>query len=108
MKLNKEDWTKLAEAVHKDHDALQEIYEAKQKINKKYGLDTDFVGMDCDNLKMFDAALSILGEEFDYFLFECGGKWDEYNQRVTYTADGSHPNIHSYEDLYEESRKMEE
>lgn len=106
--LSKEQWVSLAKAVWQDNRVLDEISEAKRRINKKYGLDTDFVGEDYGYLHTLTVAVEILGEEFDYFLYECDGDFKTFNERVTYIADGSHPDVHSMEDLYYEIIKIKE
>ena len=106
--LNKDQWVKLAKAVWQDNRALNELSDAKQEINKKYGLETDFVGDDFGYLHTLSVVVEILGEEFDYFLYECDGNFQTFNERVTYIADNSHPDVHSIEDLYYEIIKLKE
>lgn len=106
--LNKEQWVALAKAVWQDDCLLDELSEAKREINKKYGLDTDFVGDDFGYLRTLTTAVEILGETFDYFLYECDGDFKTFNERVTYTKDNSHPDVHNMEELYDEIIKMEE
>lgn len=98
--ITKEQFVKLAEAIvdHQDYelDLSKSIFETA----KKHGQPTDFLGlpMMCERLE--NAVLSMLGEDFDYWLFECERNFKKFSNNITF-KDGSHPRVKNLGDLYD-------
>lgn len=98
--MTKAEWLKLAKAYISESGYWRELYELKIKTAEKHGLDTDFVGNDYFDGPLTAAIEDLLGDDFCYWCYDCDQSFEAFNKRVT-LADGSHPNIHSLEELYE-------
>lgn len=98
--MTKTDWLKIADAYIAEAGYWHELYELKIKTAKKHGLGTDFVGNDYFDGPLTTAIENLLGEDFCYWYYDCGQSFEVFNKRVTF-SDGSHPNVHSLEELYE-------
>lgn len=105
--MTKEEWVKLAEAYADESSYWEELYLSKRKLATKYHIETDFIGNDYFFGPLALAALEMLGDEFSYWCDECGRDFDVFNSKITH-PDGSHPDVHSLEDLYEYSRKEDD
>lgn len=81
----------------------------KQKIRvaEKHGVDTDFIGTDYFSGPMTSAVEGLLGEDFCYWYYDCNESFSKFNNGVT-LPDGSHPDVHTLEDLYDFSKREEE
>lgn len=98
--MTKREWLKLAEAVTKEERWFSELYEAKIRIAKKHGGETDFVGNDVFAAPVFLVANELLGDDFNYWLYECGGSFADFNMRIELKS-GAHPSVYSLGELYE-------
>lgn len=98
--MRKTDWLKLAKAYIAESGYWHELYEAKIRIAKAHSIDTDFIGNDYFSGPMVSAVEGLLGEDFCYWCYDCNKNFEAFNKRVT-LADGTHPNVHSLEELYE-------
>lgn len=98
--MRKTDWLKLADAYIDEAGYWHELYKTKIKIAEEHSIDTDFIGTDYFSGPMLSAVEDLLGEDFCYWCYDCDKSFEAFNKRVTF-ADGSHPNVHSLEELYE-------
>lgn len=98
--MRKKDWLKLAYAYIYEAGYWSELYKTKIRIAEEYTIDTDFIGNDYFSGPMTSAVESVLGEDFCCWHYDCNKSFEAFNKRVT-LADGSHPNVHSLEELYE-------
>ena len=102
--MTKKDWLKLAYAYISEAGYWYELYKTKFRIAEEHSIDTDFIGNDYFSGPMTSAVEDILGEDFCYWHYDCGKDFDEFNKKTT-LQDGSHPNVHSLEELYEFSQE---
>ncbi len=100
MAISKEGFIVLAKAAVEQSKYERELWHQIIDVAKKHGQDTDFIGLDINTNKIADAICQILGDNFGYFLYECEASFDIMNENIT-LPDGKHPEIKSYEDLYE-------
>ena len=104
MKLDKQEFIKLAEAYLKDDEYLTKLDSATFELAKKYDIEQDFLGLTfSQGSNLFRAVYELLSDSddwFGYWLCECEKDFDKFNRNVT-LKDGTHPNIHSLEDLYD-------
>ena len=98
--MTKAEWLKLAKAYITESGYWHELYELKIKTAEKHGLGTDFVGNDYFDGPLTTVIEDLLGEDFCYWCYDCNKNFDEFNKKTT-LQDGSHPNVHSLEELYE-------
>lgn len=104
--MNKESWLILAEAFIADQDAWNEMTEALHKIAHKARTDFDFRDLPYNAEQLVGGVASVLGEEFSYWYYDCKKSFSKYNKWVT-LQDGTHPNIHSLEELYDQGKNEE-
>lgn len=104
--MRKKDWLKLAEAYIAEAGYWHELYETKIRIAEAHSIDTDFIGNDYFSGPMVSAVEGLLGEDFCYWCYDCDKSFEAFNKRVT-LADGTHPNVHSLEELYELAQEGE-
>lgn len=102
--MTKKDWLKLAYAYMSEAGYWHELYKTKLRIAEEHSIDTDFIGNDYFSGPMTSAVENLLGEDFCYWHYDCGKNFDEFNKKTT-LKDGSHPNVHSLEELYEFSQE---
>ena len=98
--MTKRDWLKLADAYIAEAGYWNELYELKIKTAEKHGLGTDFVGNDYFDGPLTAVIENVLGDDFCYWCYDCNKDFEEFNKKTT-LQDGSHPNVHSLEELYE-------
>lgn len=98
--MTKTEWVKLAGAYISEAGYWHDLYEFKHKNAEKYGLGTDFIGTDYFDGPITLVIEKLLGEDFSYWHYDCEKSFDEFNKRIT-LPDGSHPAVHSLEDLYD-------
>lgn len=98
--MTKKDWLKLAYAYMDEAGYWHELYKTKIRLAEEHSIDTDFIGNDYFSGPMTSAVEDILGEDFCYWHYDCSKNFDEFNKKTT-LQDGSHPNVHSLEELYE-------
>lgn len=102
--MTKKDWLKLAYAYMDEAGYWHELYKTKIRLAEEHDIDTDFIGNDYFSGPMTSAVEDLLGEDFCYWCYDCSKNFDEFNKKTT-LQDGSHPNVHSLEDLYELSQE---
>lgn len=98
--MTKKDWLRLAYAYMDEAGYWSELYKTKIRLAEEHGIDTDFIGNDYFSGPMTSAVEALLGEDFCYWCYDCNKNFDEFNKKTT-LKDGSHPNVHSLEELYE-------
>lgn len=98
--MTKREWLKLAKAIVDEKAWFEELFDAKIKIAKKHGGDTDFIGNDMFAGPVYLAVEPLLGDDFSYWLYDCGGSFATFRHNVT-LKDGASPKVHSLADLYE-------
>lgn len=98
--ITKKQFVKLAEAFISQVEYEEEVSDMIRKMAKKHGKDADFLGLTCDSSWLLDALLDIMGEDFAYYHYDCNKSFEQFNKKIT-MADGSHPDVHSLEDLYD-------
>lgn len=98
--MTKKEWLKLAEAMVEEKAWFEELYDAKVGLARKHGGDTDFIGNDMFAGPVYLAVESLMGDDFTYWLYECGGSFADFRVRVT-LKDGSSPEVYTLEDLYD-------
>lgn len=98
--MTKTEWLKLADAYIAEVGYWHELYKLKIEIAKKHGLGTDFIGTDYFDGPMTSVIEELLGDDFSYWHYNCEKSFNGFNEKVT-LADGSHPAVHSLEDLYD-------
>lgn len=102
--MTKKDWLRLAYAYMDEAGYWHELYKTKTRLAEEHGIDTDFIGNDYFSGPMTSAVEGLLGEDFCYWHYDCNKNFDEFNKKTT-LKDGSHPNVHSLEELYELSQE---
>lgn len=93
----------LAKAYMKDVKYRDALYSQVREIAKEHDEDIDFLGLPYEGNNISNAIVTVLDgkyEDFSYFVFDCDGDFEKYNQGVT-LKDETHPNVHSLEDLYD-------
>lgn len=98
--ITKKQFVKLAEAFISQVEYEEEVSKMILETAKKHGKDADFLGLTCDSSWLLDALLDIMGEDFAYYHYDCNKSFEQFNKNIT-MADGSHPDVHSLEDLYD-------
>lgn len=98
--MTEKNWLRLAYAYMYEAGYWHELYKTKIRIAEEHSIDTDFIGNDYFSGPMTSAVESVLGEDFCYWHYDCSKNFDEFNKKTT-LKDGSHPNVHSLEELYE-------
>ena len=93
-------FVKLAEAFIAQVEYEEEVSKMILKTAKKHGKQTDFLGLTYDSSGLLDALSDVLGYDFCYYYYDCSKSFEQFNKKITMT-DGSHPDIHSLEDLYD-------
>lgn len=103
-RLNKEAFIKLAEAYSKQENYEKELSNNLETINEKYKVYMGFVGFPSASDLIMDVVLDLLGEDFSYYFYDCGEDFDKFNKNTT-LADGTHPNVKDFGELWEFSQK---
>ena len=103
-RLNKEAFIKLAEAYSKQENYEKELSNNLETINEKYKVYMGFVGFPSASDLIMDVVLDLLGEDFSYYFYDCGEDFDKFNKNTT-LADGTHPNVKDFDELWEFSQK---
>ena len=98
--ITKKQFVKLAEALISQVEYEEELSDTVHAVAKKYRRGTDFLGLPSDSEVLMGAVLNILGDDFSYYHFDCNKSFEQFNEKIT-MADGSHPDVHSLEDLYD-------
>lgn len=103
-KLSKEAFIKLAEAYSKQENYEKELSNNLEAINEKYKVYMGFIGLSNSSDLIMDVVLDLLGEDFSYYFYEYDESFDKFNKNTT-LADGTHPNVKDFGDLWEFSQK---
>lgn len=98
--MKKKDWLRLAYAYIAEVGYWHELHKTKIRIAEEHGVDTELIGTDYFSGPMTSAVETLLGEDFCYWCFDCNRNFDEFNKKTT-LKDGTHPSVHSLEELYE-------
>lgn len=103
--MNKENFVKLAEGYIRQENYEDEFRDLVYSTAGKYGQEKDFLGLPLGTSKIMNPVLDILGDDFAYFHYDCKDDFGKFNNN-TELADGSHPDVHSLEDLYDFAKKQ--
>ena len=103
-RLNKEAFIKLAEAYSKQENYEKELSNNLEAINEKYKVYMGFIGLSSSSDLIMDVVLDLLGEDFSYYFYDCDESFDKFNKNTT-LADGTHPNVKDFGDLWEFSQE---
>lgn len=103
-KLSKEAFIKLAEAYSKQEKYENELKSSVHSLAEKYEIYTGFIGLTNTSDLIMDVALDLLGDDFSYYFYDCGEGFDKFNKNTT-LADGTHPNVKDFGELWEFSQK---
>lgn len=106
-KLNKEAFIKLAEAYSKQEKYENELKSSVHSLAEKYKIYAGFIGLTNTSDLIMDVALDLLGDDFSYYFYYCGESFDKFNKNTT-LADGLHPNVSNFGELWEFSQKYSE
>lgn len=104
--MNKESWLILAKAFIADQDAWKEMTEALSRIARKANTDFDFRDLPYNAEQLTGGVVSVLGEEFSYWYYDSGKDFEKFNKGIT-MPDGTHPNVHNLDELYEFGKNEE-
>ena len=63
-----------------------------------------FVGFPNASDLIMDVVLDLLGEDFSYYFYDCNQSLDMFNRNTT-IADGTHPTVKDFGELWEFSQK---
>lgn len=106
-KLSKEAFIKLAEAYSKQEKYENELKSSVHSLAEKYKIYTCFIGLTNTSDLIMDVALDLLGNDFSYYFYDCRESFDKFNKNTT-LADGLHPNVSNFGELWEFSQKYSE
>lgn len=76
-------------------------------LAEKYKIYTCFIGLTNTYDLIMDVALDLLGDDFSYYFYDCRESFDKFNKNIT-LADGLHPNVSNFGELWEFSQKYSE
>ena len=102
--LSKEAFIKLAEAYSKQENYEKELSNNLETINEKYKVYMGFIGLSNSSDLIMDVVLDLLGEDFSYYFYDYDESFDKFNKNTT-LADGTHPNVKDFGELWEFSQK---
>nr|DAR58099.1 MAG TPA: hypothetical protein [Caudoviricetes sp.] len=103
-KLSKGAFIKLAEAYSRQENYEKELSNNLETINGKYKVYMGFVGFPSASDLIMDVVLDLLGEDFSYYFYDCNESFDKFNKNTT-LADGAHPTVKDFGELWEFSQK---
>lgn len=103
--MDKETFVTLAKAYMRQERYEDDYFKALKDIAKKHKQAIDFLGLPMGSDLIMRPVLSVLGDDFAYYCYNCKGSFKEFNKWVE-RADGSHPNIKSLEELYDFSKEQ--
>lgn len=103
-KLSKEAFIKLAEAYSKQESYERDLRSNLNLITKRYEVYMGFIGLPNSSELIMDVVLDLLGEDFSYYFYDYDESFNKFNKNTT-LADGTHPNIKDFGDLWEFSQK---
>lgn len=97
--ITQKQFVKLAGAYIQQDKYEFDVLDTIRSVAEKHKQETDFLGLPYRCGFFMEAVLDILGDDFSYYHYECEDDFEEFNSRIT-LKDGSHPSVHSLEDLY--------
>lgn len=103
-KLSKEAFIKLAEAYSKQENYEKELSNNLEAVTEKYKVHMGFIGFPSASDLIMDVVLDLLGEDFSYYFYDYNESFDKFNKNTT-LADGTHPNVKDFGELWEFSQK---
>ena len=103
-KLSKEAFIKLAEAYSNQEKYEKELSNNIEAINEKYKVYMGFIGLSNSSDLIMNVVLGLLGEDFSYYFYEYDESFNKFNKNTT-LADGTHPNVKDFGDLWEFSQE---
>lgn len=98
--MDKETFVKLANGYIRQESYEDEFRDLVYSTADKHGQEKDFLGLPLGTSRIMNPVLDILGDDFAYFHYDCKGSFEKFNDNIK-LADGSHPDVHSLEDLYD-------
>lgn len=104
--MNKENFVKLAKGYIRQDNYEDEFRDLVYSTADKHGQEKDFLGLPLGTSRIMNPVLDILGDDFAYYHYDCQDNFEEFNSGIE-LADGSHPNVHSLEDLYDFAKEQE-
>ena len=104
-KLSKGAFIKLSEAYSRQENYEKELSNNLETINEKYKVYMGFIGLSNSSELIMDVVLDLLGDDFSYYFYDCGEDFDKFNKNTT-LADGTHPNVKDFGELWEFSQKI--
>lgn len=106
-KLSKEAFVKLAEAYSNQENYEKDLISHLNLITKRYEVYIGFIGLPNSSELIMDVVLDLLGDDFSYYFYDCDASFDRFNKNTT-LADGTHPNVKDFGELWEFSQKYSE
>ena len=100
--LNKQVFVTLATACTEEALFQDKLLDAIKSVTEGSGRPLDFIQLPYTADKLIDIVAEVLGEDYEYWLYECDCDWDKYCQNTTY-PDGHHPDVHDFGSMWEES-----
>lgn len=103
--MNKENFVKLAKGYIRQEKYEDEFRDLVLSTAGKYDQEKDFLGLPLGTGAIMNPVLDILGDDFSYFHYDCGDDFEKFSNNIK-LADGSHPDVHSLEDLYDFAKEQ--
>lgn len=97
-------FVELAKGYIKQEKYEESLYKAITKTAEEHGQEKDFLGLCIGTNSIMNPVLVALGNDFSYYHYDCDDDFDRFN-KGTVLADGTHPDVHSLEDLYKFARE---
>ena len=104
-KLSKEAFIKLAEAYSRQENYEDELSNNLKVVTEKYKIYMGFIGIPNSSELIMDVVLDLLGDDFSYYFYDCNKDFDKFNKNTT-LADGTHPNVKDFGELWEFSQEI--
>lgn len=101
----KETFVKLAEGYIRQDKYEDEFRDMVNDLAEKHKQDIDFLGLPFGTNAIMSPVLDALGDDFSYFHYDCGDDFNKFNKNIT-LKNGSHPKVHSLEDLYDFTKEQ--
>lgn len=98
-RIDEKTFVTLAEAYIKDYGYLNELDNTTRALADKYNVEKDFLGIPYFGGNLFSVVSDLLGDDFSYWHYDCEQNFEEFNKRITF-PDGTHPTVHSLNDLW--------
>lgn len=98
--ISKEQFVKLADAYMRQDKYESELESAIFKVARDNEHPVDFLGLPYQSHLVSKAVLDVLGDDFGYYYFYCGGSFKQFNKNIQF-KDTSHPDVKNLDDLYD-------